>query len=100
VLDGRDIGTVIAPHAEVNLFVTASPGVRARRRLDELVRMNRPAHYEDVLADIRARDERDSNRSAAPLLKAQDAVLIDTSELGIEAAIAAAVAAVESRRDR
>src|ERR671932_2581112 len=75
VLDGRDIGTVIAPDADVKLFVTAAPEVRARRRFDELVRMGRHAHYEDVLADIRARDERDSHRAAAPLVQAEDAVL-------------------------
>ena len=95
VLDGRDIGTVIAPDADVKLFVTAAPEVRARRRFDELARMGRHAHYEDVLADIRARDERDSGRAAAPLVQAPDAILLDTSEMDAEAAIAAAIAAVE-----
>ena len=99
VLDGRDIGTVIAPEADAKLFVTAAPEVRARRRFDELVRMGRHAHYEDVLADIRARDERDSHRAAAPLVQAAGAVLIDTSEMDAQAAIAAAIAAVD-RRDR
>jgi len=98
VLDGRDIGTVIAPEAEVKLFVTASAEVRARRRYEEMVRAGRPVHYEDVLADIRARDERDTRRVAAPLLQAEDAVLLDTSEMGIEEAVAAAAAAVEARR--
>ena len=98
VLDGRDIGTVIAPEAEAKLFVTAAPEVRARRRFDELVRMGRQAHYEDVLADIRARDDRDSHRAAAPLVQAEDAVRIDTSEMDAQAAIAAAIAAVEARR--
>ncbi len=97
VLDGRDIGTVIAPEAEAKLFVTASAEVRARRRLGELTRIGLNVHYEDVLADIHARDERDSTRLAAPLQKAPDAHLIDTSELSIEAAVAEAVAAVESR---
>ncbi|HEY0312880.1 MAG TPA: (d)CMP kinase [Allosphingosinicella sp.] len=97
VLDGRDIGTVIAPEAEAKLFVTAAPEVRARRRFDELVRMGRPAHYEDVLADIRARDDRDSHRAAAPLVQAEDAVRIDTSDMDAEAAIAAAIEAVEER---
>ncbi len=97
VLDGRDIGTVIAPHADAKLFVTASPEVRARRRFDELIRMGLTVHYEDVLLDIRARDERDTSRAAAPLVKAEDAVLLDTSEMGVEAAIAAAIAAVEGR---
>jgi cytidylate kinase len=98
VLDGRDIGTVIAPDADVKLFVTASPEVRARRRHDELVRAGRTAHYDDVLADIKARDERDSHRAAAPLVKADNAVLLDTSEMGIDEAIEAAAAAVEARR--
>jgi len=98
VLDGRDIGTVIAPEADVKLFVTAAPDVRARRRFDELTRMGRHAHYEDVLADIRARDERDSHRAAAPLVQAADAILLDTSEMDAEAAVAAAIAAVEAHR--
>jgi cytidylate kinase len=97
VLDGRDIGTVIAPEAEAKLFVTASPEVRAKRRFDELVRMGLHAEYAEVLLDIRARDERDSGRSAAPLRKAADAVLLDTSDLGPDAAVAAAIAAVEQR---
>jgi cytidylate kinase len=97
VLDGRDIGTVIAPEAEVKLFVTAAPEVRARRRLDELLRMGRHAHYDDVLADIRARDERDSQRAAAPLVRAPDAILLDTSEMDAAAATAAAIAAAEAK---
>jgi cytidylate kinase len=98
VLDGRDIGTVIAPDAHAKLFVTASPEERARRRCRELERMGLTAHYDDVLIDIRARDERDSNRAMAPLAMAADAVLLDTSEMDAEAAVAAAVAAVERRR--
>jgi cytidylate kinase len=97
VLDGRDIGTVIAPHADAKLFVTASPEVRARRRFEELIRMGLSVHYEDVLLDIRARDERDSNRAAAPLVKAEDAVLLDTSAMGVDEAIQAAIEAVERR---
>jgi cytidylate kinase len=97
VLDGRDIGTVIAPEADVKLFVTASPEVRARRRYEELVRAGRPVHFDDVLADINARDERDSHRAAAPLIKADDAVLLDTSDMGVNEAIGAAVKAVEKR---
>jgi len=100
VLDGRDIGTVIAPEADAKLFVTAAPEVRARRRFDELARMGRHAHYEDVLADIRARDERDSNRAAAPLVQAEDAVLLDTSDMDVDGAVAAAIAAVEEKRAR
>jgi cytidylate kinase len=97
VLDGRDIGTVIAPDAAVKLFVTASPEVRAERRLRELAGRGMTAHYDDVLADIRARDERDSTRSAAPLRQAEDAILLDTTELGVEAAIAEALRLVEER---
>jgi cytidylate kinase len=98
VLDGRDIGTVICPGAEAKLFVTATAEVRARRRHAELVARGVEMSYEAVLADVRERDERDSGRSTAPLLQADDAVLIDTSDLSIEEAIAAAVRAVELRR--
>jgi CMP/dCMP kinase len=87
VLDGRDIGTVIAPHADVKLFVTATPEVRAERRLKELERRGMPAHYPDVLADIHARDERDSGRAVAPLKAAADALRLDTSQLDEEQAI-------------
>ncbi len=98
VLDGRDIGTVIAPHADAKLFVTASPEVRARRRCGELERLGMHPTFEEVLIDIRARDERDKSRAAAPLQRAFDAALIDTSELGVEEAIQAAIVAVEKRR--
>jgi len=97
VLDGRDIGTVIAPHADAKLFVTASAEVRAERRFAELRGMGLDVHLDAVLNDIRARDERDSARSAAPLRRADDAALLDTNELGIEAAIAAAISLVEQR---
>jgi cytidylate kinase len=97
VLDGRDIGTVIAPEADVKLFVTASPEARARRRFDELTAAGLDVHFTDVLADIRARDERDSGREQAPLAMADDAVLLDTSDMNIEEAIASALAAVEQR---
>jgi len=95
VLDGRDIGTVIAPDATVKLFVTAAPEVRARRRLAELTARGLNAHYEEVLADIHARDDRDSSRATAPLVRAQDALLLDTSDLDVPQAIAAALALVE-----
>ncbi|MET1112863.1 MAG: (d)CMP kinase [Allosphingosinicella sp.] len=97
VLDGRDIGTIIAPGADAKLFVTAAPEVRARRRFDELTRMGLTVHYEDVLLDIRARDERDSNRAAAPLVVARDAMLLDTSSMDRDEAVAAAIAAVDRR---
>lgn len=91
VLDGRDIGTVIAPDADVKLFVTASPEVRAERRLKELTERSMKAHIDEVLADIRARDERDSGREIAPLRPAPDALMLDTSELGPEQAVAEAL---------
>ena len=98
VLDGRDIGTVIAPEAEVKLFITASPEIRAERRFAELRRAGLAVHLPDVLADIRARDERDSERAAAPLVMAEDAILLDTSAMNLEQAIAAAIELVEVRR--
>jgi cytidylate kinase len=97
VLDGRDVGTVIAPNAQVKLFVTASPEVRARRRLKELEQRGMHADFDDVLADIHARDERDSTREFAPLKPAPDAILLDTSDLDAEAAVAEAVRLAEER---
>lgn len=94
VLDGRDIGTVVCPDAHAKLFITASAEVRARRRQMELGATD----YDAVLADIRARDDRDSKRATAPLVAARDAVTLDTSEMDVNAAVAAAVAAVEARR--
>ena len=97
VLDGRDVGTVVAPHAAAKLFVTASAEVRARRRLAELEARGAAAHYDDVLIVIRARDERDAGRATAPLRQADDAELLDTSELDVDAAIARAIALVEAK---
>jgi cytidylate kinase len=97
VLDGRDIGTVIAPQADVKLFVTASEEVRAQRRVRELLERGMPAHYEDVLRDLKARDARDTGRSAAPLREAEDAIHLDTSELEVASAIDAAIRLVEGR---
>ena len=97
VLDGRDIGTVIAPEADAKLFVTATPEVRARRRLAELTARGLNAHFDEILADITARDDRDAGRTTAPLRQAADALLLDTSELDVPAAIAAAIALVEGR---
>ncbi|MCG7573322.1 cytidylate kinase [Phaeobacter sp. CNT1-3] len=96
VLDGRDIGTVICPEAEAKLFVTASAEVRATRRFKELSEKGSDQSYDDVLVDVIARDKRDSERATAPLKPAEDAVIVDTSDLSIEAAIAAAVAAIEA----
>ena len=98
VLDGRDVGTVIAPHATAKLYVTASPEVRAQRRVAELLGRGTPAHYDDVLIDIRGRDERDQGRAAAPLTRAADADLLDTGELSVDEAIARAIELVEAKR--
>lgn len=100
VLDGRDIGTVIAPEADVKLFVRATPNIRARRRHTELRGRGIDVSIDRVLADIRARDQRDSQRTTAPLTMAPDAALLDTSFLSIEAAIQRAIAIVEERRAR
>jgi cytidylate kinase len=97
VLDGRDIGTVIAPQARVKLFVTASLEVRAQRRVRELLERGMPAHYEDVIRDLKARDDRDRNREAAPLAKADDADCLDTSDLTVEDSIAEAIRLAEKR---
>lgn len=100
VLDGRDIGTVIAPDADVKLFVTASPEVRAERRMKELHGRGINVHFDDVLADIRARDDRDTHRAVAPLKQAADALLLDTSKLDVERAIAEAIRLVEAQLAR
>ena len=100
VLDGRDIGTVIAPDADAKLFVRATPQVRARRRHAELQGHGSTLSFDKVLADIRARDARDSGRAAAPLVIAADAMLLDTSFLSIEASVEKAVALVEGRVSR
>lgn len=100
VLDGRDIGTVIAPHAQAKLFVTASPQVRAERRWKQLTGQGEVVAFEDILADIRIRDERDSGRASAPLVRASDAALLDTSQMTIEAAFDAARRIVEAARAR
>ena len=98
VLDGRDIGTVICPNADVKIFVTAAPEVRAGRRANELRGRGEKADEKAILADILARDERDRSRSAAPLIQASDAHLLDTSALDIEGAFRAALALVERAR--
>lgn len=98
VLDGRDIGTVICPEADVKLFVTASAEVRAERRFLELNAKGLPDTREQVLADVIARDKRDSERAEAPLKPATDAVLIDTSDLSIDDAVARAIAVIETCR--
>lgn len=95
VLDGRDIGTVVCPDAKVKLFVTANAQVRARRRLAERSAQGEHVDYGELLADIRARDDRDMNRAVAPLKPAADARLLDTSDLDIETAFQAALLLIE-----
>jgi len=99
VLDGRDIGTVICPQAEVKIFVTASADTRARRRFDELTAKGTDITYETVLADVKERDTRDRERATAPLVPADDAVLLDTSDLSIDAAVAQAIAIISAARN-
>lgn len=98
VLDGRDIGTVICPDAEVKLFVTASDDVRAERRWKELTFKGHKVSLEEVLADLRERDRRDSTRADAPMIAADDALQLDTTSLSIEEAVAAAVTRIEARQ--
>jgi CMP/dCMP kinase len=100
VLDGRDIGTVICPDAEVKLFVTATPEERARRRCLELKQAGMAISEADVLSDIKRRDERDKNRAAAPLRKASDAHLLDTTNLDIDAAFRAAIDLIDAAMGR
>jgi len=100
VLDGRDIGTVICPQADVKLFVTAETEIRAERRKKELQSKGIEAKYEAVLADMRNRDERDSGRKAAPLRPADDAVLLDTTGLSAEEALDKALQIVEDVLNR
>ena len=98
VLDGRDIGTVVCPHAQVKLFVTASLEKRAERRLKELQEKGSDVIHSTVLADMRERDDRDRNRSAAPLIAAEDATVLDTSDLDADQAYAVALDLVRSKR--
>jgi CMP/dCMP kinase len=100
VLDGRDIGTVIAPHADVKLFVTASPEVRARRRYDEMIGRGLDVDFENILADVKLRDKRDSERADAPLKPADDAQLIDTSGMTAAEAVRAAITFIDAKARR
>ncbi len=100
VIDGRDIGSVIAPEAPAKLYVTASPQVRAERRWKQLIAQGEQVSFEDVLADIHKRDARDGGRESAPMTQAADAVLLDTSEMTIEQAFDAARRIVETARAR
>jgi len=96
VLDGRDIGTVVCPKADLKLYVTASAEVRARRRMEEAVLRGEKAEYVDILAEVKERDERDMNRAQAPLKPAADALLLDTTLLDIDAVFLRAVQIVEA----
>lgn len=100
VLDGRDIGTVVCPDADVKIFVTATPTARARRRTLELISRGEDVKEEAVLADILRRDERDRSRAAAPLKRAEDAHELDTTHLNVEAAVAAAIDIIEKNKRR
>jgi CMP/dCMP kinase len=95
ILDGRDIGTVVCPHAPVKFYVTASAEVRAKRRYDEIIHNGGGADFETILADVKRRDERDTGRADSPLRPASDAHLLDTSTMSIEAAFRAARAIIE-----
>ena len=97
LMDGRDIGTVILPDATVKIFLTASPEARARRRWLEYQEKGRPDTYEEVLADVRQRDEQDSGRAAAPLRRADDAVLLDTSDMDLAQSLAAMKKIIQER---
>lgn len=98
ILDGRDIGTVVCPDAAVKLFVTASAEERARRRTLEIEGRGEAANYDEILSDVRARDDRDMNRKDAPLKPAEDALLLDTTELDIDAVFLRALALVNERQ--
>jgi len=100
VLDGRDIGTVIAPDAEVKLFVTASVEARAMRRWKEMQQRGETHTLEEIEADLRRRDQRDRSRTAAPLMAAADAIMLDTTDMGPAEAVDAAIAAVEAALGR
>jgi cytidylate kinase len=100
VLEGRDIGTVVFPEAEVKFFLTARPEVRARRRYDELRAKGSTVTFEETLADVRRRDEQDSTRSVAPLRQASDAALVDSSEMGIDETVQRMAARIRERESR
>ena len=98
VYDGRDTGTVVCPDADLKLFITASPEVRAKRRYDEFVAKGMDAKYEDVLRDVKIRDERDSTREVSPLRRAEDAVYVDTTDNNIERVVEEIMALINAKR--
>lgn len=97
VMDGRDIGTVVLPGADVKIFLTAAPEARARRRYDELSARDIQTDYETVLRDVKARDAQDTNRAAAPLRQAEDAILVDTTSMTLEESLQALLNIIEAR---
>lgn len=98
IMDGRDIGTVILPDAEVKIFLTAKPEIRAKRRYDELIAKGLDVKFEDVLSDLNTRDYNDSHRAEAPLRQADDAVLLDTSEYDFEQSVEAVIRLIKERQ--
>ena len=99
IMDGRDIGTVVLPNAELKIFLTASPEARAQRRLLQLKEKGTEVSFDEVLKDIRYRDEQDSSRAAAPLRKAEDAVLLDTSDMTFDESYQALCDLIKRRRE-
>jgi cytidylate kinase len=100
VLEGRDIGTVVFPDAELKIFLTARPEVRARRRYDELAARGKPVTFEETLEEVRRRDEQDTTRPVAPLLRADDAILLDSSDITVEETVDRIAAAVREKSGR
>ena len=100
IYDGRDTGTVVCPHADVKFFITASPEVRAERRYKEFLQKGIAADYNEVLADVKARDERDANRAASPMKPAADAIIFDTSTLNIEEVTKKACEVIDEKQKR
>ena len=98
IYDGRDTGTVVCPNAEIKFFITASPEVRAKRRYDEFIAKGMGANYEDVLRDVKIREERDANRKDAPMKPADDAIILDTTNLNIDEVFEEAVKFIESKK--
>jgi cytidylate kinase len=98
IYDGRDTGTVICPSADIKFFITASPEVRAKRRYDEFVAKGMETEYETVLKDVKTRDERDANRKDAPMKPADDAIILDTSDMGIDEVYDEAVKIIEVKK--
>ena len=98
IYDGRDTGTVICPHADIKFFVTAAPEIRAKRRYDEFIAKGMTANYEDVLKDVKIRDNRDANRKDAPMKPADDAIILDTSDMSIEEVFNKTVEIIESKQ--